>query len=551
MSAQSFDRRRLLSSTSGLAFLAGIGGTLSGCGNPSKSSTGNDAGANRGVDLPSYQRSAGAKPDLPGNELGVDDAYLKYPRERPRSVQGVPGEGGPVSGMANIYYAIPPGPDKNPFWSDLNERLGIELDLRMVPNADYSTVFQTVIAGNDLPDLVMMRPPPDKIPNLPQMLHAQFSDLTEHLSGEAVLEYANLANLPTMSWKSTVYDGGIYGIPIPRGRTHSYHFIRRDLFDKYDVPVELKGYDAFLEGMKHLTDAKERRFALSRITGTMKMLGQMNRVPNNWREESGKLTRSYETEEFKQTVADMKGLWDAGVVHPDAFSKTQPFKQLFNSGACAVNASDGYGGWTQYVLDNQKNAEFRLGLLPVYTRDGNGLAPWPYGSGIYSFTAIKHQEDAERVPMLLRVLNWLAAPFGTEEYTYRFFGKEGRDHTLDGEGNPVLTAEGKADTVLPIRYLADSPAPLYVPGHPQDAVVQHKFQARVLPDGISDPTVGLFSDTNATRNATIDKAFTAGVNDIIQGRKPIGELKTLVAAWRSGGGDQIRAEFEQELQNAG
>lgn len=550
MAAPTFDRRRLLSATGGLALLAGIGGAATGCGPTSSGSTDNGAKANRGLELPRYKRFAGAEPDLPGNEIGVDDAYRQYPSERPKSVTKVPGDGGSVSGMANIYYAIPPGPSKNPFWSDLNERLGVELDLRMVPAADYSTVFQTVLAGSDLPDLMMMRPPPDRIPNLPPLLEAQFADLSEHLSGDAVLEYPNLANLPTQAWQATVYNGGIYGIPIPRGLTQSYHFIRQDQFDKYDVPVELKGFDAFLEGMKALTEPKERRFALSRVAPTMRLLGSMNEEPNNWREEGGKLTRSYETEEFKQTVADTVTLWKAGVIHPDAFSDSQPFKQLFNSGTCSVNAADGYGGWTQYVLDNQKNQEFALGLLPVYTRDGSDLAPWAYGRGSYSFTGVKKQEDAERVPMLLRVLNWLAAPFGTEEYTYRFYGEEGRDHQLDGDGNPVLTAKGQANTVLPIRYLADSPSPIYVPGHPEDADVQHEFQSRVLPDGVSDPTVGLFSDTNATKNASIDKAFTAGVNEIIQGRKAIGDLDALVDAWRSGGGDKIRTEFEEELQQA-
>lgn len=550
MAVPTFDRRRLLSATGGLALLAGLGGTVAGCTNSSTGSKGNAPEANRGIELPTYERFAGPKPDLPGNEIGVDDAFRKYPTERPKSVQKVPGDGSAVSGMANIYYAIPPGPGKNPFWADLNDRLGVELDLRMVPNADYSTVFQTVIAGNDLPDMIMMRPPADSIPNLPPMLDAQFADLSEYLSGDAVLEYPNLANLATTAWQSTVYNGGIYGIPIPRGLTHSYHFIRQDQFDKFGVPVELKGFDEFLEGMKALTEPKERRFALSRVAPTMRLLGPMNRVPNNWAEEGGKLTRSYETEEFKQTVADMKELWEAGVFHPDAFSDTQPFKQLFNAGTCSVNAADGYGGWTQYVLDNQKNPEFKLGMLPIYTRDGSELAPWSYGSGVYTFTAIKKQEDAERVPMLLRVLNWLAAPFGTEEYTYRFYGEEGRDHKLDSEGNPVLTAEGQANTVLPIRYLADSPSPLYVPGHPEDADRQHEFQSQVLPNGVSDPTVGLFSNTNATRNAAIDKTFSAGVNEIIQGRKAIGDLETLVEAWRSGGGDKIRDEFQAELQRA-
>ena len=105
--------------------------------------------------------------------------------------------------------------------------MGVNLELQMVSNADYLQKFPTVIAGNELPDMLQTpngSPPP--IPNLPQLLDKRFTNLTEYLSGDAVKEYPILANLPTRTWKSAVFNGGIYGIPIPRGAIGSYHFIR-------------------------------------------------------------------------------------------------------------------------------------------------------------------------------------------------------------------------------------------------------------------------------------------------------------------------------------
>lgn len=146
--------------------------------------------------------------------------------------------------------------------------------------------------------------------------------------------------------------------------------------------------------------------------------------------------------------------------------------------------------------------------------------------------------------------NYLAAPFGSEEYFYRLYGTEGRDHTLDGSGNPVLTAEGKTNTVLPVRYLADAPPVVFEPGRPGDADTLHAYQSKEIPTGIADPTVGLFSNTFATKNATIDKAFNDGVNDIIQGRKPFSTLDGLISSWKSTAGNTIRSEFEEQLQQA-
>jgi putative aldouronate transport system substrate-binding protein len=102
--------------------------------------------------------------------------------------------------------------------------------------------------------------------------------------------------------------------------------------------------------------------------------------------------------------------------------------------------------------------------------------------------------------------------------------------------------------VLPIRYLADAPYTIYQPGRPKDADTQHSYQALEIPVGVSNPTVGLYSNTYATNNATIDKNFNDGVHDIIQGRKPLSTLADLISTWRNGGGDDMRKEYEQQLQ---
>ena len=550
MSASAFSRRTLLAGTGGTALLLGTGG-LSACSSGPKG-PGNTATANSSVALPTYVAYTGLKPDLPGTKEGVDPAFRNFPKDNPKSVPEVPGKGETLTAMANIYYAVPPGPDRNSYWAGLNERMGIDLKLQMVSNADYIQKFATTIAGNELPDLLQTpngSPPP--VPNLPQLLDKRFTNLTEHLSGDAIKEYPNLANVPTRTWKSSIYNGGIYGIPIPRGAIGSYHFIRQDLFEAAGVSPEPKSYEELVETTKALTDPKKRRWAFSLVNQPRQLLGRMNDEPNVWREEGGKLTHMYETEQYAQTITDLIEMWKSGVMHPDSFNPAQPFKQLFNAGTVAINAADGYPGWTQYILDNAGNPDFKLGLMPAYTRDSGELAKWNLGSGIFSITMVKKQDDPEKIKLILRMLNWLAAPFGTEEYLYRLYGEEGVDHEIDGQGNPVLTKTGTANAVLPIRYLADSPFTIYQPGRPQDADTQHKYQSKEIPTGISNPTMGLFSNTAASKNATADKSFNDGVNDVIQGRRPPGDLKTLVSTWKTAVGDAMRKEYEEQLQAAG
>ena len=67
----------------------------------------------------------------------------------------------------------------------------------------------------------------------PELLRAKFADLTEHLSGDAVKEYPFLANLPTESWRTCVFNGGIYGLPVPRA---AVLYVFRGMVDD-DIPM--------------------------------------------------------------------------------------------------------------------------------------------------------------------------------------------------------------------------------------------------------------------------------------------------------------------------
>jgi putative aldouronate transport system substrate-binding protein len=202
----------------------------------------------------------------------------------------------------------------------LNDRLGVDLKLQMVPAADYEQKFATTIAGNDVPDVLQMR----TVANLPALLDKRFTRLDEYLAGDAIRKYPNLANIPTQTWKPAVYNGGLYGIPIPRGLVGTYSFIRQDLFEAAGLSPEPKSFAELSETAKALTDPKARRWAFGGWNQPRGYLQMMNQAPNVWREEGGKLTHQYETAEHKQGIVDLAQLWTAGVLHPDAFSDQLP-----------------------------------------------------------------------------------------------------------------------------------------------------------------------------------------------------------------------------------
>ncbi len=67
----------------------------------------------------------------------------------------------------------------------------------------------------------------------------------------------------------------------------------------------------------------------------------------------------------------------------------------------------------------------------------------------------------------------------------------------------------------------------------------------------SSLVVGLYSPTDSTRGGQLNQQIKDGVEGIIYGRERLETLDQVIAQWRSGGGDQMRAEYEEGFQKAG
>jgi putative aldouronate transport system substrate-binding protein len=65
-----------------------------------------------------------------------------------------------------------------------------------------------------------------------------------------------------------------------------------------------------------------------------------------------------------------------------------------------------------------------------------------------------------------------------------------------------------------------------------------------------DPTRGLYSETAFRQGILLQDQFLGGVAGIVQGRQSVRALDDLVPAWRRGGGEAMRTEFQEALQNS-
>ena len=153
--------------------------------------------------------------------------------------------------------------EDNPAWQEVNKQVGATLQMQLTPFADYTARLQTVLAGGDLPDVVYM---PAIQPEQAQLLQAKFADLTPYLSGDAVKEYPNLANLPTTSWKHTVFNNAIYAVPTAYMRFFWMLWNRQDMLEQAGIAQPTTA-DEFKRALVSLTDTQAARGA-SRATST-------------------------------------------------------------------------------------------------------------------------------------------------------------------------------------------------------------------------------------------------------------------------------------------
>jgi putative aldouronate transport system substrate-binding protein len=549
-------RRGLLRATAGLACAAIGMQLLTACSPAAPTGGGSASGTSSSakVKLPSYVPLPNLpKPDLDGSPDGlIEPGYLKYPANLIKSVPQPPGKGGQVNAITVSLSPAPTPLDQNPAQQQVNRELGVQLNIPSITTVDYPTRLSTTIAGADLPDIIAVRILATTLPNTADFLNSTCTDLTQYLSGDAVKDYPNLANLPSSAWPPTVFNNKIMAVPVASGGVRSNApilFAHWSELDKAGIG-KISSIDEFTSIAKQVNNPNGNRWALG-ANKFVNWISQGYGAPNNWRESGGKFTKDWETPEFAQAVAYHRSLWDAGLFHPDSAALTgSPAGTQFYAGAYVFSA---YASWSSYQttwdrsLAADPNVKPRA-VLPFGT-DPNTRAPQFLGNGVTGFVALK-KASADRIKELLGILNYLAAPMGTTEQLLVQYGVEGTDFSRDPNGNPVPTDRAAQDLAVPWKYIGAPPDFLYSATSADYVTVAHQTQTDHFAKTLGDPSVGLYSPTDGSKGAALTQRFTDSLADLLFGKRPVSDLDSLVKDWRANGGDTIRSEYEQVFQAA-
>lgn len=533
-------RRRMLKlSLFGAVGLALSPAALSACSNGSKAGL---AGGQQAVALPTYAEPVKPPPTLPGTSDGVMDVYASFPMNGPATVKEVVGDGSEFKFLVMTYGQPAPPLEENAYWQTLNKALNLKLKPVMVPYADFPQKFPAMVAGGDLPDVVSV-PVNMTVNRLPELAQTQFTDLSEYISGDAVKKYSNLAGIPPYAWKNGLLNGRLYGVPKTDPVFGGQMYTKTDVFTQAGANSAPTSLEEFEESMKAVTDAKRGVYALgSTITDFML---QSYGVQNKWTQNSdGTFASHYESEQFIPAIEKMSQYYKAGYFHPDTATLEKTTRDsMFRTSKLAM-AYDGNRAFGIIAEDHG----LVFGMMPSFGYDGTAKPSYWTGKGAYAITMLKKTTDEKRIDQFLKTMNWLCAPFGSEESFIASYGQEGADYEMH-DGVAILTERGQREQDLGFSYIAGGPQVLVNPqGAPGVDAAIHAWQSSVIPFLVEDPTAHLYSPTQNSKGASLEQGMSDAITAVFLGRANSDSLKAAVSTWKSNGGEKIATEYSEAIK---
>jgi putative aldouronate transport system substrate-binding protein len=440
-------------------------------------------------------------------------------------------------------------------------------EIDIAPQPQFGEITATRLAGGDLPDIFYLNPQQGAPQQWQALAQGAFLDLTDYLTGDALQQFPNLATFPQYAWDNVRFQGRIYSVPKVTGaRFSSLPFYRADWVDKLGIAhpttpdsvremlVAFSNGDPDGNGSNDTYGMARHWFGWHVMDN--KLSAYMHRAPREWQvNPDGSLVFTNETPEFWAEVEWQARVFSEGGYHPDAASMTHPQAQAaFIAGQTGLHLDALTTMLTPgNILSKMQlnNPDARLMPYVPVGPDGQPGATWN-DPGFFGSAAIPASsgDDEDRVLELLRILDYLAAPFGSEESNFFNYGIEGIHHTVSPEGARLINDQGRLERG-DLNYPMSGIPVYYIPEQPDLGPQLQQIALSSAALGRDNPTIRLYSPTYVENGPALEQFGVDRIAAIVTGRDSMDSFDGAVQEWRERGGDQIRDEFQEALQQQG
>ncbi|KUO16467.1 ABC transporter substrate-binding protein [Streptomyces dysideae] len=537
------NRRSFVGKAASVAGAAALAPLLSACGGGGDRQTGANSESGLKKALPAYVPSTSLKPDIPsvsnGPDAATDPGFLHYPTEHPTTVSGVPGKGGKYTAVTPLWGTVPP--PGNSFYQAMNKALGVDLTIKPADGNNYATIVPTMTAAKRLPDWIQLPTWWNAAFSVGQLAGSQLADLTPYLSGDKIKKYPNLAAIPSGAWQVGAWGNKLYGIPggSTRFATAGTVFYRRDVLEPKGITADdVRSADDLMSLGKELTDAKRGVWAFDQV---WTYLFPSWDVPATWKIEDGKLVHKYELPQFLEALDWHHKLAKAGYMHPDALADTPSNTRFYSGKVLIVGGGTGTWNLADYQSGTAANKSYRRDAFNYIAADGKSKPRAFMGGSTSIVSYLNANLKPRQIEELLAVADYLAAPYGSREYTMVNFGVEGVHHTMK-DGAPAATDAGKK-YVQPTTYgfLAQPPGVISNQGAPVVTKDYAAWQAANV-KALYKP---VFWNMNISMPQSIATALAAQtvedtIMDCTRGKKKVSDVQAAITSWKSSSGQRLK-----------
>jgi putative aldouronate transport system substrate-binding protein len=549
-------RRGFLTASAGTLGAIAAEPLLTACGSaapPAK--TGAATGSTLAKILPAYTPSSLVKPDYP-SVSGSSPAFLHYPSSLVKTVSETPGSGGRYTAITPLWGTIPSA--NNPFDQAVNRALGATLSVAPANGVNYSTILPPLFSGNKLPDWIQVPTFWAGPLNFGRAAASKLADLTPYLAGDKIKQYPNLAAVFTGGWQAGIWDDKLYGFPsYAAGFNIGYQlYYRQDLLDSLGVGTpSVRSMDDLWNLAKEINDPKRKRWALGDIFGYLfQPYNYAGASTAGWMlNDKGQLITQFESEGMLEAINWMTKAVKAGFVHPDQVAGSYGNGVTeFYGGQMAI-VSDGMGAWN--AADAQKGQAANKGYVRnsfnFFTADGTGTPRAPLEAATAWTSYLNKSLTKSQIEEVLRLANYLAAPFGSAEYNLLNYGVEGVDYT-PGANGPVLTANGTkyaGSVVSTYNFLASANNTTYNAGYPDvtrasaswgQTNAKYGYQPLFYSLNVTVPNSLAAANALTPFSSSTDNSM----QEVYRGHSTIADFQSTIATWNRNGGTKLKAFYE-------
>jgi putative aldouronate transport system substrate-binding protein len=212
------------------------------------------------------------------------------------------------------------------------------------------------------------------------------------------------------------------------------HWVHQELLDEAGLPAPTSAVQ-YKQVIQAVTGPQSEVWGIGieHINQAMGLLNghfsAIHGAPNNWRvDSSGKMSHTIENNEFRQALGYARDLYAAGIFNPNSLSYDTASKR--NDFTARRFAFDFDGFQNASILFWQRastlNPPAKYRIVPPFSTDSTSKPIFWSNTGIFGYSILQ-QAAPERIKEILRVLNYIAAPFGTHEHLLMHYGVEGVD----------------------------------------------------------------------------------------------------------------------------